>query len=44
LKNNGTGFAYDIAASASLKAKIASIAKGIEAGTISTDPNSYPVG
>src|ERR1017187_537925 len=45
LKNNGTGFAYDTTnASAALKAKIASIAKGIEAGTISVNPNSYPVG
>jgi basic membrane protein A len=44
LKNDGTGFAFDFPTSAALKAKIASIASGIEAGTISVNPNSYPAG
>jgi len=43
LKNNGTGFAYDTtSAGAKLKATIAKIATGLESGTISVDPNSYP--
>ena len=43
LKNNGTGFAYDTTnAGAKLKATIAKIATGLESGTISVNPNSYP--
>jgi basic membrane protein A len=44
LENDGTGFAYDMAPSATLQSKIDSIAEGIAGGTISVDPNSYPGG
>jgi basic membrane protein A len=45
LANNGTGLEYNTTnASAALKAKIASIKAGIIAGTISVNPNKYPVG
>ncbi len=43
LKNQGTALEYGgIAVPSSLKATIASIAKGIIAGTISVNPNNYP--
>jgi hypothetical protein len=45
LANNGTGFAFDsVKPSMTLSAALTKIAKGIKSGTISTDPNSYPVG
>lgn len=43
LKNNGTGLVYGgIKVPASLKAKIATIKKGIISGKISVNPNNYP--
>lgn len=43
LKNKGTGLVYGgIKVPASLKAKIASIQKGISSGKISVNPNKYP--
>jgi len=43
LANAGTLLEYDTTtASSALKATIASLTKGIEAGTISVNPNSYP--
>jgi basic membrane protein A len=45
LKNNGTQLEYGgIAVPASLKSKIATAKAGIIAGTISVNPNKYPVG
>ena len=43
LKNQGTALQYGgIKVPSALKAKIAAIAKGIETGKISLDPNKYP--
>jgi basic membrane protein A len=43
LKNSGTGTTVDSkSVSAALKTELATLTKGIEAGTISVDPTTYP--